>query len=265
PHRAFPLRAPNLPVEILADHDVRRRLRPARRHLDVFLLEDRHALLVADQCRALLPFHVVKWGSSSVGEVPLKPQAALRARALRRARRFHRFAIQCWLHRCHPSSSPLQVPVSQRGTLLFYYPVRQGVARHSRGRATPFQVSWKTDVWENRKKANALPGAGDFHTAEQLTPRLTALRGAFSSRSLFYGDPGLVSWVKCRTKANPRLWSVWRFHVPRIWNWSIVPRGVGVKRKSQNLDNFFFTCLYLVVRFPARCTDFLRLQPLSFS
>jgi hypothetical protein len=25
---------------------------------------------------------------------------------------------------------------------------------------------------ENRKKANALPGAGVFHTAEQLTPRL---------------------------------------------------------------------------------------------
>ncbi len=121
------------------------------------------------------------------------------------------------------------------------------------------------DVWENRKKANALPGAGVFHTVEQLPPRLTKLRGAFSSRSLFYGDPGLVSWVKCRTKANPRLWSVWRFHVPRIWNWSIVPCGVGVKRKSQNLDNFFFTRLYLVVRFPARRSDFLRLPSLSFS
>jgi hypothetical protein len=56
-------------------------------------------------------------------------------------------------------------------------------------------------AWENRKKANALPRAGDFHPAEQLTPRLTELRGALSSRSLFYGDPGLVSWVKCRTKA----------------------------------------------------------------
>jgi hypothetical protein len=56
-------------------------------------------------------------------------------------------------------------------------------------------------AWENREKANALPGAGVFHSAEQLTPRLTELRGAFSSRSLFYGDPGLASWLNCRTKA----------------------------------------------------------------
>jgi hypothetical protein len=122
----------------------------------------------------------------------------------------------------------------------------------------------KVAAWENRKKANALPDAGVFHTAEQLTPRLAALRGAFTSRSLFYGDPGLVSCVKCRTKAYPRLWSVWRFHVPRIWNWSILPRVGAVKRKSQNLDNFFFSCLYLVVRFPARPSHFLLLPPLSF-
>jgi len=119
-------------------------------------------------------------------------------------------------------------------------------------------------AWEKHKKANALPGAGVFHTAEQLTPRLTELRGAFSSRSLFYGDPGLLSWVKCRTKATPRLWSVWRFHVPRIWKCSIVPRAGAVKRKSLNLDNFFFTCLYLVVRFPAWPSHFLLLPPLSF-
>jgi len=119
-------------------------------------------------------------------------------------------------------------------------------------------------AWENRKKANALPGAGVFHTAEQLAPRLTELRGAFTSRSLFYGDPGLGSWVKCRTKAYPRLWSVWRFHVPRIWMCSILPRAGSVKRKSQNLDNFFFTCLYLVVRFPARRPHFLLLPPLYF-
>jgi hypothetical protein len=54
---------------------------------------------------------------------------------------------------------------------------------------------------EKHKKANALPDAGVFHTAEQLTPRLPELRGAFTSRSFFYGDPGLVSWVNCRTKA----------------------------------------------------------------
>jgi len=54
---------------------------------------------------------------------------------------------------------------------------------------------------EKHKKANALPDAGVFHSAEQLTPRLTELRGAITSRSFFYVDAGLVAWVNCRTKA----------------------------------------------------------------
>jgi hypothetical protein len=57
-------------------------------------------------------------------------------------------------------------------------------------------------AWEKHKKANALPGAGAFHTAEQLTPRITELRGAFTSRSFFYGDPGLERGSNCRTKAR---------------------------------------------------------------
>ena len=43
--------------------------------------------------------------------------------------------------------------------------------------------------------------------------------------------------------------SVWRFHVPRIWIRSIGLRGVGVKRKSQNLVRKFLWRLYLVVDF----------------
>jgi hypothetical protein len=117
--------------------------------------------------------------------------------------------------------------------------------------------------WEEHKKANALPGAGVFHTAEQLTPRPTELRGAFTSRSFFYGNPGLVRGLNAGPQHNPRLWSVWRFHVPRIWMSSIVPCAFAVKRKSQNLDNFFFKCLYLVVRLPARPSHFLLLPPLS--
>jgi len=45
-------------------------------------------------------------------------------------------------------------------------------------------------VWENRKKANALPGAGVFHTAEQLAPRLSELRGAFLRVRCFTVIPG---------------------------------------------------------------------------
>jgi len=118
--------------------------------------------------------------------------------------------------------------------------------------------------WEEHKKANALPDAGVFHTAEQLTPHLTELRGASTSRSFFYGDPGLERGSIAGPRHDPRLWSVWRFHVPRIWMSSIVPRAMAVKRKSQNLANFFFMRPYLVVRFLARPSHFLLLPPLSF-
>ena len=43
--------------------------------------------------------------------------------------------------------------------------------------------------------------------------------------------------------------TVWRFHVPRIWIRSINLCTIAVKRKSQNLANFFSTRLYLVVLF----------------
>src|SRR5580692_1113102 len=56
PHRAFALRRAGLAVEIFAGDDVGGRLRPALRHLDIFLAENGHALFVADQRGALLPF-----------------------------------------------------------------------------------------------------------------------------------------------------------------------------------------------------------------
>ena len=43
--------------------------------------------------------------------------------------------------------------------------------------------------------------------------------------------------------------SVWRFHVPRIWNRSINGYKYPVKRKTQNVVVFFVLCLFVVVLF----------------
>ena len=43
--------------------------------------------------------------------------------------------------------------------------------------------------------------------------------------------------------------SVWRFHVPRIWNRSINARIFPVKRKTQNVVDVFVPRLFVVVLF----------------
>ena len=59
PHAGFALRRADLAVEILADNDVGRGLRPVRWDLDVALLEDHRAFIVADGGGAQLPLHFV--------------------------------------------------------------------------------------------------------------------------------------------------------------------------------------------------------------
>src|SRR5262245_37668869 len=65
---ALALRGADLAAEIFRDHDVRRLLRPRLRDLDVALLEDDLALLVADDGGAKLPFHFVERVDCGVGE-----------------------------------------------------------------------------------------------------------------------------------------------------------------------------------------------------
>ena len=102
---------------------------------------------------------------------------------------------------------------------------------------------------KSSKKTNALPNAGEAHTAEQQTPRqLTTARSRYFAL-VFCGDTGLERGAKPDQNLSPTR-SVWRFHVPRIWIRSIGLGGVCVKRKSQNLVNKFPSCLYLVVDFP---------------
>jgi len=81
-----------------------------------------------------------------------------------------------------------------------------------------------------------------------FTPRpATTCAEPSTSRSYFFGDHGLASWVAVQGASPTR--TVWRFHVPRIWIRSINLCTMAVKRKSQNLANFFRTRLYLVVLF----------------
>src|SRR5208283_5199427 len=120
PHRSFPLRCSGLSMEVFAGHDICRCLRPALRHVDAFLLENRYALLIPDQGCALLPFDLVERRSLAIRKIALEYQSAARSDALRRFGRLYRFPVQCRLHRGHPHSSPLRVPVSERGTLIFY-------------------------------------------------------------------------------------------------------------------------------------------------
>jgi hypothetical protein len=101
---------------------------------------------------------------------------------------------------------------------------------------------------KSSKKTNALPNAGESHTAEQQTPRqLTTARSRYFAL-VFCGDTGLERGAKPDQDLSPTR-SVWRFHVPRIWIRSIGPGEVCVKRKSQNLVRKFLWCLYLVVDF----------------
>jgi hypothetical protein len=62
-------------AEILGDHDVRRELRPALGDLDIVLLENDFALLVADRGGTQLPFDRIKGVDVGLGEVTLDGQA----------------------------------------------------------------------------------------------------------------------------------------------------------------------------------------------
>src|SRR6266436_4431276 len=61
--------------------------------------------------------------------------------------------------------------------------------------------------------------------------------------------PGLVSLLPTDCTGSPTQ-SVWRFHVPRIWNRSINVCKFPVKRKTQNMVDVYVLCLFVVVLFP---------------
>jgi hypothetical protein len=88
------------------------------------------------------------------------------------------------------------------------------------------------------------------------------LRGAFTSRSFLSVIPAVVG-LSDRDDV-PRLWSAWRFHVPRIWFRSIELRAVPVKRKSQNLANFLRKRPYLVVPLPDKPPRFVAIFSAHF-
>ena len=60
PHAMLAPRGPQLATEIFRHDDVGRLLRPGAGHLDIALLEDDLAALVADDGRARLPFNLVE-------------------------------------------------------------------------------------------------------------------------------------------------------------------------------------------------------------
>src|SRR6266481_1980557 len=62
-------------------------------------------------------------------------------------------------------------------------------------------------------------------------------------------EPGLASWPHTDLTGSPTR-SVWRFHVPRIWNRSINVCKFPVKRKTQNMVDVYVLCLFVVVLFP---------------
>jgi hypothetical protein len=109
-------------------------------------------------------------------------------------------------------------------------------------------VKWKLPAEKKRlQNAHALPVPVKCTRPNIGTPPLDELRGAFTSRSFFSVIPGRYVGQMSDQLTSPRLWSAWRFHVPRIWNRSIEPGKNPVKRKSQNLGKFFRKRPYLVV------------------
>src|SRR5437016_2645180 len=162
PYRSFALLRPGLSVEIFAGDDICRRLRPALWHFNVFLAEDRHALLVSDQSRALLPFDHVEGRLLPVGKVPLETQTFSRAgRGLLCSRICGRgIPAQSMFHRGHPSLRALGSPLARGGTLLFYSSAsHRGAALRFRGWAEANATLIRSDR-ENgqRKKSRPLYG-----------------------------------------------------------------------------------------------------------
>ena len=136
PYRSFALLRPGLSVEIFAGDDICRRLRPALWHFNVFLSEDRHALLVSNQCRALLPFDRVEGRLLPIGKIPLEAQTSSRAaRGLLCGRiRGRGIPAQCMFHRSHPFLRALGSPLA-RGN-----PPSLLLSRLHRGVAPRFRV-----------------------------------------------------------------------------------------------------------------------------
>ena len=88
-----------------------------------------------------------------------------------------------------------------------------------------------------------------LHSASQQVPRDNYGRGAVTSRSIFFAlNPGRLADSHGPRKNSPTR-SVRRFHVPRIWIGSINGSADGVKRKTQNVVDFFVACLFVVVVF----------------
>ena len=69
---------------------------------------------------------------------------------------------------------------------------------------------------------------------------------SWTSRSIFLLRTRLVSWP-VRTPVNILDRSAWRFHVPRIWNRSILGCKFPVKRKTLNVVDVFVPRLFVVV------------------
>ena len=61
-------------------------------------------------------------------------------------------------------------------------------------------------------------------------------------------NPGSAPWLSRGPLLTPTR-SAWRFHVPRIWNRSILAGKFPVKRKTLNVVNIFAQRLFVVVPF----------------
>src|SRR5690349_2775551 len=70
---------PEVAAEVLAHDDIGRELAPERGDLDVLLLEDRLARLVADRCRPRLPGDLVIGMDAGPGPAALEAEATNRA------------------------------------------------------------------------------------------------------------------------------------------------------------------------------------------
>ena len=153
------------------------------------------------------------------------------------------------LHRCHPVSSPPQVPVEQAGNLNILLPCSAGVCN------TTSKMKFDSEL--PRRRPPEIPVKNECAaqcrwSAHGRTAELRACIRLARSRYfalVFCGDTGLERGSKPDQGLSPTR-SVWRFHVPRIWNVSIGLGKKAVKRKSQNLGKIFRQCLYLVVAFP---------------
>src|SRR5260370_1141999 len=71
-----------------------------------------------------------------------------------------------------------------------------------------------------------------------------------------------ASWAHTDLETSPTR-SVWRIHVPRIWNRSINGRKFSVKRKTQNVGDVFVPRLFVVVLILLNRFRFNTFRPLA--